>query len=1386
MYTHLARLETYECRFPYKYLFVDNSKVSFFPYICALLALYIQNNTMKTFAKYIIAVILLLCNVHSHGYNLQQFSNTDGLSNSAVLSLHQDLEGFLWFGTCDGLNLYDGLNIHPLVFADGKNLSGNIIEEVLETENGILWIQTNYGLDKMDKYKRTITNYPQFQGGYILKKNRKNDIFILAENNILNYISSTSKEFHKLTIPNLNRNEIVDIHIDDNYLWAFTTKGILKYQFMTDDNQHYSIKEAIDVENTPLRYCFVVNNTAYMIDNDYALYEYQIEHNKKTYVTHLGKEIAERGIISDIIKDNGVFFVAFKTNGVLKLIPQAGGYRKEDIGIKSGIFRLLKDQNQDIVWIGTDGQGVYIYSDGHYSVQSVTFNAMNFDIAKPIRSIFLDKENSLWLGTKGEGILRIKNYDLHKSTFNYPTELLTSTNSKLLDNSVYAFAESSRPLFWIGNDEGINYYSYTDKSIKSVPCSEAINYVHAIYEENDSILWISTVGTGVIRARIAGSAHAPMLTDIKRYTIDNGNFSSNYFFTMYCDHRGELYFGNRGYGTFRMEHEKLQPVPLKNNYKDKTANDVFSIIKKNNTLWLGTSYGLIKQDATGEWCFNKENSLQNSTIHTMLEDNSGNIWIATNGGLIRFHTDKHEIQNYNRLNGLSILEFSDGAAYKKQGVLFFGGINGLAVVHENPSYKTQNEYTPPIRFTRLNVLGKDQNLYDYIQTNNDESELVLTYDQNYFAISFIAMDYINSNNYSYLYKIDKKESKWIDNGLSNSVSFTQMSPGDYTLYVKYKNRTTGEESEVYSINIRIQPPWYLSNTAILAYQILLLTFIIVLIRFWISRQQRKQARMMDKLEQNHKEEVYEEKLRFFTNITHEFCTPLTLIYGPCEHILSYENTDSFIRKYILLIKSNTERLNALIQEVIDFRRMETGHKTRKVNPLPVSKVCNDIIASFSDLAEQNKIKLENLIEPELCWNSDHSCFTKIVSNLISNAFKYTPTEGRICITLKIAEDELYLSVYNTGKGIKKENMSLIFNRYSILDNIEENAVKGLSSRNGLGMAICHSMVELLEGKIRIESEVNQYAEFIVTLPELSASEETGTLPDTDTLTQPVTTSATGMPIKMSSAPIQEEQGREKGQILVIDDNTEILALLRETLSDYRVITAKCGEEGLDMLKKVDPELIITDIMMPGTNGIELTKQIKQNKHTMHIPLIILSAKNTNEEKIEGLESGADAYIGKPFNINYLRAIVARMIENKNKIKEYYNSSACAYEFSNGQLLKKEDKDFLQSVTLFIDTNIENADLSPEDLAEHLQISIRNLYRKFKELEQLPPKDFIKDYKITLAAKLLRTTTLTVQEIIYQSGFNNRSHFYKEFDKRFQMAPKEYQSQNKQKDESLTE
>ncbi|MEA4981856.1 MAG: response regulator, partial [Paludibacter sp.] len=534
------------------------------------------------------------------------------------------------------------------------------------------------------------------------------------------------------------------------------------------------------------------------------------------------------------------------------------------------------------------------------------------------------------------------------------------------------------------------------------------------------------------------------------------------------------------------------------------------------------------------------------------------------------------------------------------------------------------------------------------------------------------------------------------------------------------------------------------------------------------------------LDEKYKEEMYENKLRFFTNITHEFCTPLTLIHSPSERLLNYEGSDQYIKKYAQIIKSNAESLNNLIQEIIDFRRMETGNKTCKIEQCDINEICGEIMDSFADIAEENHINFTLQIAPAVIWSSDKSCIIKILNNLISNAFKYTSTYGDIRISVDIENKELVLKVYNSGKGIPPEDIHLIFSRYSILDNIKQNSIKGLSSRNGLGLSICKSMVELLDGKIEIKSEVDKFAEFIVRLPAIE-TENIETIPQEETGkgTEKHTVEGDSRSgnrfVDMRRFEEATKQGTEiQPRILVIDDNEEILWTLKDILSkDYAVYTAGDGNEGFEQLINNMPDLVITDIMMPNLDGISLIKRIKLNPNTMHIPLVIISAKSAIDDRIQGIGSGADAYVSKPFDTPYLKTVIGQLIEKHRKLKEYYNSSASAYDYVNGQLMSKEDRDFIQNVLQIIDQNISEVEFNPEDLAENLRISLRSLYRKFKDLELLPPKDFIKKQRVEYSAKLLISTSLTIQEIMYHAGFTTRSHFHKEFTKRYNQSPKEY-------------
>lgn len=1225
----------------------------------------------------------LVCVINSlSAYNLRQVTNSDGLTSSAVLSLLQDSNGFLWMGTCDGVNIYDGTKAYSWNGWGQLNLSGYIIEEILETHDGVIWVQTNYGLSKVDKEKRLVVDYPQFKGSYMMVKNELGNLFFFSSSNLLYAFNEKKQEFYRLPIGTLDREDIVNLYVNEHYLIIFLKNEIIYYQMKHSPEGEYTLSTLNTSEKTEVRYGFGDKNQVYWLDKDYNLFGYSLDKPVKKLICNWKEALDGRGTIVDILRDGTSFFVAFQTNGLLKISLQANDkYTVDDLGIKSGVFRILKDRFQDIVWIATDGQGVYIYSEGKYSISSVTYQDLNQSIGKPVRSIFWDNEGTLWLGTKGEGILKIYDFSPLKHNMNYRTELINSQEGGLINNSVYAFAKSCRPMFWIGHDAGLSYYSYRDRKIRSVYSPEKINYVHAIYEENDSILWIATVGTGVIRARIEDRSGVPYIHSLKCYTIDSGNFSSNYFFTLFADSSHDnIWFGNRGYGLFHIEGDSLAAMPLKNEYSSRVVNDIFSIIRDEDIFWLGTGAGLIK----------------------------------------KLHDEE----------------------------MYFLGEQGMCVD---------------------------------VQSWGDSSSLSLEPDQNNFTISFLALDYVNPTNYSYQYRLNEK-TEWIDNGTNNSISFTQMNYGDYLLEVRYKNQTTGEFSPVYSVHITIASPWYLSTLAVVIYVLLLLLAVLLCIRWFLLKQQRKKLLVLEKMEQQHKEDLYEEKLRFFTNITHEFSTPLTLIYGPCERLLKYDHSE-YVHKYVSLIKANAERLNALIQEIIDFRRLETGHQVQCIQQIDVSALCNDIIHSFSELAEQNMIQFENVVSENIFWNTDSKSLTKILNNLISNAFKYTSVGGRIRVTVDVVDNQsLRIKVYNTGKGIRQEDIPLIFNRYKVLDGVEASTIKGMTSRNGLGLAICHSMVELLKGEIQIQSEYGSYAEFIVLLPMLELTSEKVDVNDNAMLNI-----NNVLPIMKSD---QLEQISEKStdlasskhKILIVDDNTEMLMFLQEAFSDkFRVVVAHDAEQALKEVKNDTPMLIVTDVMMPGIDGFELTRRLKQNKHTMSVPVVILSAKNSSQEKIAGLDAGADAYIGKPFNIDYLKAVVERLIENRSKMKDFYNTSACAYDFSHGHLVKAEDKEFLSKITEYIEKHVDSESLSLEEVAEYMQVSVRALYRRFKEMDLESPKDYIKEYRINLAAKLLRTTSLTVQEIMYKTGFANRSHFYKEFSKHFQVTPKDYRNKYNKKE-----
>lgn len=1317
-------------------------------------------------------------------WNIRQISNNEGLSNSAVLSIYQDSRGLMWFGTCDGLNMFDGSNVQLYKSSVKNNLSGNLIEDILENENGVLWLQTNYGINCIETKSKIVNYYSYFIGKTFLRKTKNNYMLILKDDNVLYYYHASTDQINKSSLPDFKFADLLTCYVDDkNILKLFFRNGMVKtYSILFEENGALSLKYKGGMQLPgPVLSGFTEGKSYNYIDSRFNFYEYNTATQTNKYIRNLKNLLLKRGEISSIIRYKDDYFIGFKTNGVVRLINRphsADKYEIEEIPVNSGVFCIYKDHYQDVIWIGTDGQGVFLLYDSPYVIKSYPFNNILYEIEKPVRSLFIDKENTLWVGTKGDGILKIPHFDYTALSVKNP-EQIRAEHSALSNNSVYAFAGSRRNVLWIGHEEGIDYYSYSDKSINKLKLEykgKTLKYIHSVCEVNDSMLWLASVGMGIIGARISGTEGRPVLTGIRQITLGEGKENFNHFFTNYADGDHTILYGNRGHGLCRLDTKSYEVSSqlFGNDASNQLLNDVFSIFKdKKGTIWCGTSFGLVKYvPATEEIkVFNEQNGFPNNTIHGILEDSENNLWLSTNQGLVRFDTKKEIIQAYGVQNGLKVTEFSDGAYYKDQrtGNLLFGGISGFVTVEETDYHP--HAYTPDVTFNGLNIFGQEYNLFDFCETEHDKTVLNLNYNQNFFTLSYTANDYIDGNNYNYYYQLSGQNEQWIDNKNRKTVSFTNIAPQEYTLRVRYVNKITGYESPVYSMIINIRPPWYRSALAYTLYVLLVMSAIVLTVMFFIRKNKKKRLEALEKIHQQHQVEVHESKLRFFTNIAHEFCTPLTLIYGPCNRILSYSASDRFIKENTRVIQRNAERLNSLIQELIEFRRIETENRKPQIEEVSVSQLSYDIIRSFSEIMDSKGFRFEHQIQPDLVWNTDKSFIYTVVTNLLSNALKYTNYAGTIKMKVETKDNYLQITINNTGKGIRKEDCDHVFDRYTILDNFENKEDKSII-RNGLGLAISYNLIKLLKGDIKIESELNINTSFIIRVPQNEPTKFTESNYRLSPAFIPQETAGTMM--ELPEYPVS----LNKQTIFIIDDDIEILWLICEIFKEqYNVVPFNTITSIDELLKNIYPDIIISDIMMSGMDGISIVKQIKADKSTSHIPLILISAKHDVEEQIKGVDAGAELYITKPFNIDFLKATVSRLIKQKENLKDYFSSPLSAFDLLGGKKIHKEDKEFLEKVLLVINEHLKSKELSAAFIASELNTSTRQLYRKISELGETSLAEMIKECKLHVAKNLLLNTQMTIDEIAYNSGFSNRATFYNVFSAKYNTTPKEYRKKS---------
>ena len=1329
---------------------------------------------MKRFITIIVHLVFFLC--PSQAYNLRQLSSKNGLSNSAVLSLGQDKDGFMWFGTCDGLNIYDGQTIKIYKPSNSEyHLSGNLIRNIICDSSDVFWIDTNYGFNRLNYNKGKIDYFNITKDSYFLRPINQSVYFLQAENEFYYYHNPT-KSFIKLTLDEIKFQDILETLVIDNNLWVFTKNNKSKcFHLNLSNNQQYTVK-SVSFLNHPskLLFCFKEEKSVYFIDDSFALFEYNIIENSIIYISNLKEQIKTRGDVSSIIKFKNDFYIGFKTNGIIRLYHDVNlnyKFNIEQIDIGCGVFCMKKDRFQDLIWIGTDGRGVYMYSNELYSVKASVFENYTNRIKKPVRAIYLDAENNLWIGTKGDGILKMHDFNSNQTMTSSGLEYINSENSNLTDNSVYAFCKGSNNTLWIGTENGLNYYSFVNKQLKKgnlIIGNEIVKYIHSISAIGDSMLWIATVGAGIVKTKIHWVNNEPHFYNSERLVVNNGKFSYNNFFVSYVENANSIWFGSRGFGAYNILSPQNELIRLtfdkfKNN---QTLNDIFSIFKdKSGNMWYGTSAGLIRYSPEKVITVFDENcGLTNNTVHGIIQDSQNNLWLSTNQGIVRFNTDRGIFQLYNNLNGLDVIEYSDGAFFKSDDgkQLFFGGINGFTVVAETNN--KPKSFLPPIKFTSLSIFGHEYNIEQFIFRKNEHDILNLSYQQNFFTISYSAIDYINGSNYIYKYRLDGMSDKWIDNGSQKKIVFTNVSPGEYILNVKFINKSTGQQSQIFPIVIKINPPYYKSKFAYLFYILFALGITFLIYKEISARVKRQKREFLEKIRIKQQEELFESKLQFFTNIAHEFCTPLTLIYGPCNRILSHNKSDSFVRDYTNIIQRNAERLMDLIHEIIEFRRIETGNRPVIIKSLDIPELVYEIVESFKDLAKSKNIELLTDIPIGLMWNSDESFLFTIISNLISSALACSFDQKTIGIDVLELENNLCIKVSNVSFGSGKKELGQMFDKQSILNDFENRKD---NSYNRIGLAIANSLVELLDGSIDIINVADINAA-VVKLPHkdinsiiknVNSEFPENRIRDYEPL------------VKLPIYPID----KSKQTILIIDEDLEVLWFICEVfVTEYNVVPINKPVHSTDILNEFHPDIIICDVTFSAIDGVAFTKELKANKEIAHIPIILISAKQTIEEQIQGLAAGAEKYITKPFNIDFLKASVKQLISSSNTLKEYFNSPLSAYELIEGKLKHKDDQKIIKKIYSIIDKHISNQDLSPSLIASELGIGIRQLYRKINDIglnDKLT--DIIKDCRLKIACDLLIKTKMSVDEIVYQSGFSNRATFYKSFVEKVKLSPTEY-------------
>ena len=1326
----------------------------------------------------------------NHDLVFHKITTDQGLSHNTVYTIVQDQKGFLWFGTREGLNRYDGNNI-VTYYADPDDRSSLVSNSITALEagsDGLIYIGTTQGLNVYNNRTRTFTRI-QFRGstpGYVNRIVRVSDGSLLICTNKGLFIKRTAQEDLSPLIGNVNITDLFEYR-----------KGVF----------------------------WISSLQKMMLINGYGevIKEYSALPNRSN------QEISLSHNISCLYRDSsGEIWLGTKKNGLFKYDLEKDEFKpvltKHRLNpLEVNIVRAISEDEQKRLWIGTE-TGLFVYDRASSQFQRYT---QSFDQSpkslndKAIYSIYKSKEGIMWLGTYFGGINIVLPWEK-----GFKTLAADGGLRQLSGKAVSDIMQDSYGKMWIATEDGgVSIWDKihdTFQYLRNEPGKNglSVDNVHALYEDTDHTIWIGTFlgGLNLYRPR---TRHTKVFKGAQQETA---SFANNMVYAIHRDKEGNLWIGTQA-GLSLFDEKQKTYVPFKPEvfqgkfiyeiYEQQSGELWFCLMNSDSLyhyhpatgklqgykyngpgfpavnhgvisaledsqgrMWFGTvDKGLLQLDrSNGSFItYTKEDGLPNNYVYGILEDHKGCLWLSTNKGLSKFDVTHRTFINYDISHGLPNNQFNFKSAFKNdQGWMFFGTIDGLCYFH--PDSLILNDTPPDIYLSDLKLfnrsvpIGKGSILEHNIDVT---TAITLKYAQNVITLEFAAINYFSPGHNQYAYYLEGFEEGWNYVDSKRSATYTNLSPGRYVFKVKAANNDGVWSEHVKQLEVNILPPFWLSKWAMFLYMLLIALLIILYRAFLNYRNKEKMAIQIERLEKEKIKEINWHKINFFTYISHEFKTPLTLIMASIDKFLRDKSVNKEDNLGYWSIKRNAKRLHFLIDQLMEFRKVETDHAQINYVKGDIVLFLKDTFAAFFPLFSKKQIDFYfNSNTTEFATYFDRDKLEKIITNLVANATKYTSEGGVIEMEVEVKRNEMQeadkikITIRDTGEGIAPEELENIFTSYYQTEHGKKSG-----SGTGIGLALVKSLVDFLKGKIEIESTLYSGTQATITLPLPRQIEH-------DRVAKIEGNKSVDIDHELTLLPHPGTEDEPVGaaypeyKLMIVEDNQEMADFLHRHLCKfYKIVKADNGKRALEKIKNSAPDIIVSDVMMPKMDGIELCQRIKSDINISHIPVIFLTAKTTIENRLEGLDVGADAYIDKPFSLKELELTIKNLLESRNKLKNHFLKFGHIKDLDTS--FTNRDQDFILKLAGIVERHLDDTAFNITRFTQEAGVSRTLLHLKLKKLVNLSASEFIRTIRLRKATELLEKTDYSVSEIAYKVGYSDANYFSRSFKEMYHVNPTEY-------------